>query len=139
MADLETIRAHVRALLLEYLGADELHLNDTGAVPIRAGSAAIYVHVVEDETPMVQLVSPVLAGVDASQDLYEALNRINAAIDVGRFFWEAGTVIAADNLVAETLDLIELSTACDGIADLADRYDDELQARFGGERSFPDA
>ena len=138
MADQDSIRQHVHSLLREYLDSDQLHLTEDGAVPIRSGSAALFVHLTDDETPMVQLMSPVLSGVDASPGLYQALNSINAAIELGRFFWHAGTVVAADSLIAETLDLIELATSCDGIAELADRYDNELQAAFGGQLRFPD-
>ena len=132
----DAIRDHVHALLRAYLDADELRFTDDGSVPIRSGSAAVFVELTNDEVPMVHVYSPVLSDVAADPELFVALNDINATIDVGRVYWNADTVMASVSIVAETLDLIELSTAADGIADLADRYDDELQARFGGERTF---
>ena len=137
MKDKASVKTHVEDLLREYLGVSELILTEHNEIPIRAGSAILYVHLADEpETPVAHLTSPVLTEVERSAELLEALNDINAAIEVGRLFWEGDTIVASVTLVAETLDLIELAVACDGIGEIADRYDDELQARFGGLKAF---
>src|SRR5262245_49621278 len=103
VADFDTVKQHVDTLLREYLGVDELVTNSAGDVPIRSGSAIVYVHLVEDETPLIQLISPILREVKGGADLFAELNRLNSSIEVGRLFWESETVYAVTSLIAETL------------------------------------
>ena len=49
---------------------------------------------------------------------------------------EEGSIEQTVTTLASTLDSIELSNACDWLADAADYYDVRLQERFGGTLAF---
>lgn len=125
---------HVQPLVDSYLRTS----TDVGAGPIsvRSGSAVVNIRLLDTEPTLVRVYSAVVQGVPESPDLLSALNEINATTNFIRLFWRDETVFAADELLAQTLDLDELVTAVDLVADLADHYDDDLVERFGGEVGF---
>jgi hypothetical protein len=133
----DRLRTRVRKLVAGYL--DEQPLPEdlaTEPAAIRAGTAVVYVRLVDAEPPVVRVFSPLLRRIERSPDLLVELNELNGRLNFLRLFWRDGTVFAASELLAETLDGAELSNACDGVADAADYYDVRLRARFGGETAF---
>lgn len=132
----ESIEGRLTRLLRDYLETDEVLTDEAGLVPIRYGSAVVFVGLVEGDPPLVHLRSPVLRQVPCSAALLAALNEINSQLGFGRMFWEGDAVFATENLVAHTIDLPELRAACDTLVVFADRHDDLLAARFGGSLAF---
>jgi two-component sensor histidine kinase len=62
-----------------------------GDFRLRAGSAEILVRV-KDNPPMVEVLSPLRTGVDASERLYAQLSELTAGLPIGRLYWADDTV-----------------------------------------------
>src|SRR5829696_4366308 len=112
MAKAEVIRPYLEKLMKELLNAESLVIWDDGTIPIRAGSAGVYVKLDEpNDRPLVHVYSPMLRGVANTPALLERLNGINATSYQARVFWLEEQVIVAIDLLAEALDKEELSGA----------------------------
>lgn len=103
---------------------------------IRAGTAVLYVRLVDSDPPVVRIFSPLLRHISRSAELLGELNDLNARLNFLRLFWRDETVFAATELLATTLDPVGLANACDSVAETADYYDVRLHARFGGETAY---
>lgn len=126
----------MQKLLSDYLGeAVDTDLADE-AVAIKAGTAAVYVRLIDADPPVVRVFSPLLRGVPQRADLLEELNCINGHLNFVRLFWREDMVVASTELLATTLGEPELAHACEALADAADYYDERLHQRYGGELSF---
>ncbi|GAA2404089.1 hypothetical protein GCM10010191_09720 [Actinomadura vinacea] len=132
----ETTVAYVDKILSAYLETDSLVKDDDGDVPVRRGSALYYVRVGNREPYRVEVVSSVLSGVEESYELLRELNEINAGIYGIQAYFRKGRVIFSADMLADSLQPEELERACALISGAADRYDDELQAKFGGKKTF---
>jgi T3SS (YopN, CesT) and YbjN peptide-binding chaperone 1/T3SS (YopN, CesT) and YbjN peptide-binding chaperone 3 len=124
----------VEEALRVFLGVEELERDRDGDIPIRAGSAMLFVRTVDSVPPIVSIFSPVLVGVERSPDLLEALNEINDRVMFGRVFWHGGNVVAMTELMALRISPEQIAFACLELGALADRLDDDLRERFGGRR-----
>ena len=138
MARLDVIRPYVEKAVAEYIGArpDELVVNVDGSIPIRRGSTAYYVRLLEGDPPMVQVYSTLLYEVAKSPELLDRLNEINAEAMFARAFWTGDSVVVATELVADSIDREQIENACGVVGSIADHYDDELGAAFGGKRIY---
>ena len=130
------LRPYVEKVLSEYLGADHLIADHDGDYPVQHGSALYYVRLVDEKPPVVRIFSWMLHDVECTPDLLEALNEVNKSVSFVRLFWSDGDVVVATELLAETLDPEELAKGCDTVAQVADRYDNRLKERFGGNIQF---
>jgi hypothetical protein len=129
------LRSRVEGMLRE-IGVENLVTDPTGGWPIRRGSAVCVVRIVKPQPPLprlVQIVSPLVTGVSVSPQLLAALNDINLQIPVARVAWGGDAIVVAAEVVADTLDREELGAALEVVSRLADTYDEQLQAMFGGE------
>jgi hypothetical protein len=131
------LRSKVHGLVARYLNGQPLpeDLADEPAA-IRAGTAVVYVRLVDSEPPVVRVFSPLLRDIARSAELLGELNDLNARLNFLRLFWRDATVFAATELLAMTLDPEELANACDSVAETADYYDVRLHARFGGHTAY---
>jgi len=136
---LEVIRPFVEQTVKEFLGVDELKVMEDGTIPIRAGSSAVNVRLLEGPAgghPLLRVASPLLHGVSSSPELLAKLNEMNAAFSFARAFVLDDTVFIAMELFAEELTAAQISYACGLITFAADHWDDELKQSFGGETFF---
>jgi hypothetical protein len=136
---LEVIRPFVEQTVREFLGVEELKVMDDGTIPIRAGSSAVNVRLVEGPTgghPLLRVASPMLQGVTSSPELLAKLNEMNAAFSFARAFVLEDTVFIAMELFAEELTAAQIEYACGLITFAADHWDDELKQAFGGQTFF---
>ena len=69
VADLKPV---VETALKQLLNLTDIAYDEDGDIPIRFGSAMVYLGLVDGHPPIVQLFSPVLWGVAASPDLIAA-------------------------------------------------------------------
>jgi hypothetical protein len=132
---LEVIRPFVEQTVREFLGVDELKVMEDGTIPIRAGSSAVNVRLLEGPAgghPLLRVASPMLHDVTPTRGLLEKLNEMNAAFSFARVFEVDGTVIIAMELFAEELTAAQIEYACGLITFAADHWDDELRRGFGG-------
>jgi hypothetical protein len=125
----------VTRLLTEYVGVD---IGDPVEHPVvlRTGTAAVHVRILDAQPPVLRVFSRLLAEVPRSDALVVELNELNATLSFVRVFWRDDAVFAATELLASTLDLVELAAACDLVADVADYYDVRLRDRHGGSTAF---
>jgi hypothetical protein len=131
------LRTRVHDLVAGYLDGQPLPA-DLAAEPvaIRAGTAVVYVRLVDGQPPVVRVFSPLLRHIPRSPELLSELNDLNARLNFVRLFWRDETVYAATEVLAEALTAMELANTCDCLADTADYYDVRLHARFGGDIAF---
>jgi hypothetical protein len=123
--------------LKSFLGLEALVRDADGDIPVRIGSALMYVRVLPGTPPLVQLFAHVLEDVDLTLPLLEALNDINRRILFGRMFWGHRRVVVAMELTGVGLAPEQVAFACMQLGNLADHLDNELRERFGppdGER-----
>ena len=139
MTRVEVIRPFVEQTVKEFLGVEELKVLDDGTIPIRAGSSAVNVRLLEGSAgghPLLQVSSPLLHGVTTSLELLEKLNDMNAGFSFARVFLTDDTVCIAMELFVEELTPEQISYACGLITFAADHWDDELKRTFGGQTFF---
>ncbi|GGM88741.1 hypothetical protein ACFFX1_13465 [Dactylosporangium sucinum] len=133
----DALRAKVRQLVSDYVGGQPVPADLTAApAAIRSGTAVLYLRLINNDPPLVRVFSPLLQKIDCSPELLTELNELNGRLNFIRLFWRDRSVIASTELLAATLDPIELTNACDWLADAADYYDVRLHAQFGGELAF---
>jgi hypothetical protein len=136
---LEILRPFVEQTVKEVLGVKDLKVLEDGTIPIRAGSSAVNVRLLEGSAgghPLLQVSSPLLHGVSPSPELLEKLNDMNAGFSFARAFLIGDTVCIAMELFAEELTTEQISYACGLITFAADHWDDELKRTFGGQTFF---
>jgi type III secretion system-like peptide-binding chaperone len=132
---IDVIRPFVEQTVREFLGVDELKVMEDGTIPIRSGSAAIHVRLIQeapDDHPLLQIFSPLLSDIEATPALMAKLNEMNSGLSFARAFWAGGQVILAMDLLAEELDKEQIEHACGLVTFAADYWDTELQKGFGG-------
>ncbi|SHN43991.1 T3SS (YopN, CesT) and YbjN peptide-binding chaperone 1 [Cryptosporangium aurantiacum] len=130
----------VRAVVSELLSrpVDELPVDADGDIAIRSGSAMVFVRITDDP-PLVEVSSPVLTEVRATQRLYERLSALTKTLPVGRLYLEDDTVWASVGVFGTDFQPTHLSTAIRVMTGLADVLDDRLQGDFGGKVFFGEA
>jgi hypothetical protein len=130
----------VRLVVSEMLArpVDELPVDADGDIAIRSGSAMVFVRI-SDEPSLVDVSSPVLTEVTATQRLYERLSALTKEMPIGRLYVEEGTVWASVGVFGTDFQPTHLHTAIKVMTGLADVLDDRLQGDFGGKVFFGDA
>lgn len=117
-------------------GAGYPFVQEEGRCRVERGSTAVFVsaHAWQDRYTIIELVCPVLNGVDLGEDLLKRLNELNEKLYFGKAYWRNREVWIAHNLLGDHLDSDELIASVGMMAVVADHLDDELKARFGGQR-----
>jgi len=127
--------ARVRAVLKAFLEVDELVVDDDGDIPIRHGSAAVYVRVI-DEPPTIMLFSPLVFGIEAGEAVLEEVNRLNNVTQFAHLCLAADAIVLSTELFGEPFVPDHLIDAYVVVSQLADELDDHLQEQFGGKVFF---
>jgi len=131
------LKTAVIATMKRVLGLDELHIDEDGDIPIRRGSAAVYVRVLE-EPPTVVVYSPLVFDVTVGPEVFEELNRLNGQTYFVRFLLVGTTVMCSAEVFAHPFVADDVVSAYVLVSRLADEVDDELARRFGGTVAFGD-
>ncbi len=117
---------------------DEPLVHDAdGDIPIRAGSAMLFVRVGPDR-PIVTLFSPLLVDCAGDALALERINRANHGLRFGRLTWSDGTLLASYDLWCDPFVPDTLLQAVRIMMELADDMDDRLRVQVGGRRFFED-
>jgi Putative bacterial sensory transduction regulator len=120
----------------QVLDVDEVDRDPDGDIRIRYGSTMCFVRSIADP-PSVRLFAPMVVEVLRTPALLEALNDINLNITVGRVFHTpANEVLFALELYGEQLTVEIIRASLDAATSIADHFDHQLQARFGGKTMF---
>lgn len=140
-------REKIQRWVADDLGGIEV--NRDGGMTFRAGSSRVWIKVhplgEDGEETAVEIYSFVLTGVSPSAEFYEWVARSMTTYRFGTFFVidsseDDGTVdlLFRTTLLGTYIDPPELEVAYQSVAFTADKADDELQERFGGERFHED-
>jgi hypothetical protein len=127
--------AQVEWATSEWLGTTDVKKDDDGDIPIRSGSAIMFIRVYATP-PVVEVFSPVVGGVSDTPDLLRRVNQLTASLPLVRFAVVKDTLIASLQLLGEPFTPEHLQAALDIVGDLADRLDDDLARQFGGKVFF---
>ena len=106
---------------------------------VTIGSAVASTRVVswENNDALITTRSFVVTDVDVTPELSYYLLRANNGIHFGRFALDnENDIVFEHSLVGSTCDQIELKTSVTTVIRLADDYDDEIVARWGGQRAL---
>lgn len=129
----EALKNTLRTILEE---AQLPFVDDGKRLRIRRGSTAVFLSA-KDWTSghtLAEMLCPVLHGVKRSEAVLEELNRLNFALYFGKAYWHENGIWIAHTLLGDHIDPEELVTALGLIATVADKIDEELKEKFGGER-----
>jgi hypothetical protein len=130
------VRSHVETLLEKVTGSAQVKPDADGDYPVRFDKALYFVRVLGNEHPVVQVFAVAVDGAEARPELFHVLNQINAQLKFARTFNVDGKIVMASELIGESLDVDELSSACAAVAQAADRFGPLIAAEFGGEMPF---
>lgn len=133
-ADAAELRQWVEATLSSRFDGP-LVKDDDGDIPIHAGSAMVFVRVVDD-APVVEVFAPLLNGVVCDALVLERLNRANRSIRFVQLTWSMGGVVAVAELFCTPFSPDQLLHLVDVVTELADELDDRLRSEIGGRRFF---
>lgn len=133
------IRSYLARFLQEFLESDEpLEPDEDGDYCFRRGSAEILVSLIEEDQPVVSILSVLLRGVKKNQKLLEALNETNADCPFAKVYWREEGVVLRLDLLAESLDDPQLRMAFSLVSRMADDLDTTFKKRFRGDLAFRD-
>ena len=128
---------HVQKIVEAELGALAVEQDDDGDFPLRRFGIPIYGRMLDATPPLFQVFAVVLDGIESSPELLTELNEYNSNINQARIFHVDDQVLAEVDLVAESLDRIELRTSMNRIATFAEKIAPTLQIVFGGDELIP--
>ena len=138
----ETQRAvydRVRGFIEDLFGELAVYRDDAPAFAVAAGSAVAHVHVLPwtDEGAIVTTRAFVVSGATLNDDLMRWMLERNAEALWGAFgVDEDGEIVIDHSINGPTCDKEDLRASVLGVIFSADRYDDEIVARWGGERAL---
>jgi hypothetical protein len=114
---------------------ENLPVDADGDIGIRSGSAMVFVRV-RDNPPLVDVFSPVLTDIEASEQLYLRLSELTHRMPIGRLYCNNDTVWASVPVFGRDFQPTHLMVAVQVMTGLADELDDRLHGEFGGKRFF---
>lgn len=106
-----------------------------GDIPIRSGSAMVFVRLLPD-APIVELFAPLLLDVEGTALTLERIAQINQRVRFVKFTWRSGAVYAETQLYCLPFVGSLLRHAVALMSEVADRSDDELRVQLGGRLFF---
>ena len=125
------------------LEMDEIVRDEDGDIPVRWGSAMVYVSVmgVGTELQVIRVFAPLLKDFTVKPEVYEAVNSINRQIPFAKAIVDpeiGQIVLAADLFVFDQMSSEQLMATIELVGENADHFDTMLQKRFGGTTMFED-
>jgi hypothetical protein len=106
---------------------------------VNLGSAVASTRVVpwHEEETLITTRSYVVTDINITPELSYYLMRENNGIYFGRFAYDAeNDIVFEHSLVGESCDHMELNHSVTTVIRIADNYDDEIVARWGGKRAL---
>jgi hypothetical protein len=125
------------------LELDEITRDEDGDIPIPYGSAVAFIRTNDDQdSPVVEVFSPLLADFTMRPEVYEAVNTINRNTPFAKATVDAEScqiILSAQLFIFDGLSPDQLMATIDLVTDRADHYDTRLQKRFGGKTMLDDS
>lgn len=116
-------------------GDADLEFTEDGDLPLRFGSAAVRVRVLDDPLCL-RVFSAILENVKVGDRLVNRVHALNSEVRFVRFFMLDGIVFAATEMFTSPFVAEHVSSACLQLGSLADEIGGTLQEEFGGRRAF---
>ena len=123
---------------LQRTDPEALQVDSDGDIGIRSGSAMVFVRV-RDNPPLIDVFSPILTDIEATEKLYAKLSDLTTKMPIGRLYQANKTVWASIPVFGRDFQATHLMLALQVMTGLADELDDRLHGEFGGRRFFGDA
>lgn len=113
MTSVEVLDPWIEKIVKESLGIETLHRFPDGLIPVGLPNAVAFLRlgVGPGDEPRLWLNAPLLEEVEATPELYEKLNEVNASTDYLRFYWRGGVVCGDMEFVAESCRTEDLQMA----------------------------
>jgi hypothetical protein len=127
----EQLRQFLIVHMQKHYPADAIGLDDDGSITVTAGSASVFVSV-HAEPLFVRIAAVLVHQLTATPELFETLNHVNRALQIGRMYWIDGYVIFEECLLAQAINEASFIQTLEAVRFIADQYDDRLHATFGG-------
>lgn len=124
----------IEQMLARAFRADAVFYAGDGQVRVRQGDVGVGLGYVNGNPPLIQIVCPVVWEVEASPRLASVLQELSVGNRFVKFIYAKGEVMAVTDVYAPSVDQDELVFAITEVGLAADRFDEQLQQEFGGER-----
>lgn len=134
--DVDHLRTLVDEALEPMFGHGPNHDSD-GDIPVVAGSALLFVRVLED-APAVEMFSTIVRGVSDLDEAAGAVSELNNGIRLIKFLLVDDVIVAVAHVAAMPFAPQQLRSVLDYMSRVADGLDDGLAARVGGWRALED-
>ena len=128
----------VAPMIREIFGEFAQARDDIPQFGVLMGSSVTRITVVPwgDDNATISVCSYVVSGAEITSDLMSYLLRENATMRFGAFGIDSDEDIQFEHtIVGSTCDKEELKASAMAVVRVADKYDDEIVARFGGTRA----
>lgn len=134
--DVDHLRTLVDEALEPMFGHGPNHDSD-GDIPVVAGSALVFVRVLED-APAVEMFSTIVRGVSDLDEAAGAVAELNNGIRLIKFLLVHDVIVAVAHVAAMPFAPQQLRSVLDYMSRVADGLDEGLAARVGGWRALED-
>jgi hypothetical protein len=134
---IEGLRDLVLKAVRKASGNADLGFTEDGDLPLRFGSAAVRVRVLDDP-PCLRVFSAILENVEVNDRLVNRVHALNSEVRFVRFFVLDGIVFAATEMFTSPFVAEHVASACLQLGSLAEEIGGTLQKEFGGRRAFED-
>jgi hypothetical protein len=135
---IEGLRDLVLKAVRKASGNADLEFTEDGDIPLRFGSAAVRVRVLDDPLCL-RVFSAILENAEVNDRLVNRVDKLNSEVRFVRFFVLDGIVFAATEMFTSPFVAEHVASACLQLGSLADEYGQVLQKEFGGRTAFDDA
>lgn len=132
----QQVRDKIKGYLDAIYADSYSEINEHFTVSQGSALVEIVVRPWKDDDVVVECFSYVIQGAGVTPELMRRLLRLNATIHFGAFgLIFDDTVVFGHAIAGANLDRNEFEASLKMVAAVADHYDDELKAEFGGSRS----
>jgi hypothetical protein len=130
-ANPEELKQAVARAVVALIGGNEIVYDEDGDIPIRFGTAQVYVRSLRT-APAVQVFGILVANVRPSTALLEVVNDLNRQFPYATIFWDGNALIIGRVVPGSPFVAAHLMEAISMIGRASDEVDEDLQKRFGG-------
>jgi hypothetical protein len=130
-ADAEELAEQVALVVSEVIAGDEIVYDSDGDIPIRFGTAQVYVRASKDQ-PVVDVFSILLGGVQPTPALLDAVNDLNRQYPYTTALYEENVLLLRRSVPGSPFVASHLLEAIAVVGRLSDEIDEPLQAKLGG-------
>lgn len=132
MSDIDLARSHVERCLQDLWGKHDICADHDGDYPYNSGSASCWIGIDPGDPPLVRATACAAVNVKRSGKLLAELNELNARCRTARVYWQGGSVMVEQSMLAHTVDRRSLAQAGQSVAAVADDIGPMIATVFGG-------